>query len=115
MASYLQNLHGTDELKHNVFDFLRENPLRICAPLPDGQLTLIKHCWVSVDRLSPAISHTRGVLWRLGDVISPQRIPIGSCAMNNVSYQRNLSLDGLNDYQKERLFGHLELLSERRC
>lgn len=95
----LANSHDGDELRHNVFAFFRKNSLRICAPLPDALLTLSKHCQLSVSDLSPAGIHTRGVFWRLGDVISPQRILTGSCAMNYISYQQNLFRNGLNDYR----------------
>jgi hypothetical protein len=91
-----------------VFDFLKENPLRICAPLPDGELTLIKHCRLSVRDLSP------GVLWRLGDVISPQCIPESSCVATKSSNQRDLFRNGLDHYQRDRLIDLLEVLSKRR-
>jgi hypothetical protein len=110
----LANFRGADELKHNVLDFLRENSLRICAPLPDGELTLIKHCRLSVHGVSPAGIHTKGVLWKLGDVISPRCIPRGSCATSKRSYQRDLFLNGLDTYQKDRLSDLLWVLQKRR-
>jgi hypothetical protein len=58
----LTNFRGADELKHNVFNFLKENSLRICAPLLDEESTLIKHCRLSVRDLSLAEIHTTGVL-----------------------------------------------------
>ncbi|KAF1828973.1 hypothetical protein BDW02DRAFT_651685 [Decorospora gaudefroyi] len=111
----LANSHdGDDELRHNVFAFLRENSLRICAPLPDGVLTLIKHCRLSVHRLSPDGIHTKGVLWRLGDIISPQHVPESASATAKSLYQRDLFRNGLNDYQRERLFDLLVVLNKRR-
>jgi hypothetical protein len=110
----LANFRGTHELKHNVVGFLRENSLRICAPLRDGKLTLIKHCRLSVSRLSPAGIHTNGVLWRLGDVISPQHVPKSSSATAKSLYQRDLFRNGLNDYQRERLSDLLVVLNKRR-
>lgn len=108
------NFRGADESRHNVFNFLKENSLRICAPLPDGELTLIKHCRLSVDDLSPAGIHTKGVLWRLGDIISPQFTPEGTRATTKRSYQRDLFRFGLDDYQRGRLFELLEVLNKRR-
>lgn len=58
----LRNFHGADKLRHNVFSFLKQHSLRICAPLPDRNLTLIKHCRLSVLNLSLAGIHTKGVL-----------------------------------------------------
>jgi hypothetical protein len=110
----LANFPGADELKHNVFDFLKENSLRICAPLSDGELTLIKHCRLVVHDLSPAGIHTKGVLWRLGDVVSPQCIPEGSCATTKSSYQRDLFRNGPDNYQRDRLIGLLGVLNKRR-
>jgi hypothetical protein len=110
----LANFRGANELKHNVFNFLRENSLRICAPLPDGELTLIKHCRLSVRKLSLTGIHTTGVLWRLGDVISPQRIPESSCVAPKSSSQRNVFRNGLDDYQRNRLIDLLEVLNKRR-
>lgn len=63
------------KLKHNVFDSLKENSLRICAPMPDGELPLITHCRWSVHDLSSGGIHTKDVLWRFGDVVSPQCTP----------------------------------------
>ncbi|OAL53542.1 hypothetical protein IQ07DRAFT_628797 [Pyrenochaeta sp. DS3sAY3a] len=108
------NLRGADELRHNVFNFLKENSLRICAPLPDGELTLIKHCRLSVDDLSPAGIHTKGVLWRLGDIVSPQATSEGTHATTKRPYQRDLFRYGLDDYQRDRLANLLEVLKKRR-
>ncbi|KAH8693457.1 hypothetical protein GQ44DRAFT_832700 [Phaeosphaeriaceae sp. PMI808] len=108
----LGNFCRADMLKHNVFDFLKENSVQICAPLPDGELTLIKHCRLSVLDLSPVGVHTQGVLWRLGDVIAPRCIPRSSCATTSISYQRDLFRNGLNDYQRDRLADLLSALNE---
>jgi hypothetical protein len=108
------NFRGANELKHNVFKFLRENSLRICAPLPDGELTLIKHCRLSVRRLSLAGIHTTGVLWRLGDVISPQNIPGSSHVTPKNASQRNVFRNGLDEYQRDRLIDLLGVLNNRR-
>jgi hypothetical protein len=110
----LANSHDGDELRGNVFAFLRENSLRICAPLPDGVLTLIKHCRLSVHRLSPDGIHTKGLLWRLGDIISPQHVPESSSARAKSSFQRDLFRKGLNHYQRDRLHDLLEVLIKRR-
>lgn len=110
----LADSRSADELKPNVFDFLNEDSLRICAPLPDGELTMIKHCRLSVQDLSSAGIHTKGVLWRLGDVISPKCIPKGLCATNKKPYQRDLFRNGLNDYQRGRLVDLLAVLKKRR-
>jgi hypothetical protein len=109
----LANFRGADQLKHNVFNFLGENSLRICAPLPDGELTLIKHCRLSVHHLSLAGIHTTGVLWRLGDVISPQCIPESSCVTPKSSSQRDVFRNGLDDYQRDRLIDLLGVLKKR--
>ncbi|RMZ67761.1 Heterokaryon incompatibility [Pyrenophora seminiperda CCB06] len=55
----LANLRGGNELENNVFEFLRKNSLRICAPLPDGELTLIKHCRLSayLECTGPSSTH----------------------------------------------------------
>jgi hypothetical protein len=109
----LQNFRGADQLKNNVFNFLKDNSLRICAPLRNGELTLIKHCRLSVRGLSLAGIHTRGVLWRLGDVISPQCIPGSSYVLIKSSNQRDLFQNGLDDYQKGRLVDLLTVLNKR--
>jgi len=110
----LANFCGADQLKHNVFDFLKEDSLRICAPLPDGELTLIKHWRLSVRDLSPAGILTTGVLWRLGDVISPQCIPESSCVAIKSSNQGDSFRNGLDHYQRDRVINLLEVLSKRR-
>ncbi|KAF2023777.1 hypothetical protein EK21DRAFT_118436 [Setomelanomma holmii] len=108
------NLRGPNKLEHKVFDFLKENSLRIRAPLHDGELTLIKHCRLSVLDISLAGIHTKGILWRLGDVISPQWIPTSSDATIESSNQRMLFRNGLNDHQENRLFDLLGILIKRR-
>jgi hypothetical protein len=110
----LAHCRGADELENDVFGFIRENSLHICAPLPDGELTLIKHCRMSVHNLSAAGIHTRGILWRLGDIISPKRFLGGLRTTTRSSHQRDLFRNGLDEYQKGRLSELLRLFDKQR-
>jgi hypothetical protein len=86
----------------------------MCAPLPDGELALIKHCHLSVRGLSAAGIHTRGMLWRLGD-ISPSKHFLGDLrTTTKSSHQRHLFQNGLDEYQKGRLAELLLFLNKQR-
>jgi hypothetical protein len=110
----LADCPGADELKNDVLGFLRTNALYIRAPLPDGELTLIKHCRLSVHNLSAAGVHTRGMLWRLGDIISPKRFLGGLLTTTECSHQRDLFRNGLDGYRKGRLSELLRFLDKQR-
>lgn len=82
----------------DVFDFLADYSMRIETPLTYGALTSIKHDRLTVDRLSLAGVHTRGILWKLGDVIPPHRFKQGACSSYKHSSQKQFYKYGLNPY-----------------
>jgi hypothetical protein len=97
----------------NVFDFLENLAMPIHAPLPDGELTFMKHCRFSVDRLSPAGVHTKGIIWKLSDAIRPDRLqPQRSLSNRKDRSQKDVYRHGLDGYQRSRLFDLVRVLSE---
>lgn len=61
-------------LYENIFDFLENRAMSISAPRLDGALTFIKHCRLLVGHLSTASIYTKGILWKLSDLIWPDRL-----------------------------------------
>jgi hypothetical protein len=110
----LGNVTGAVEQKLDVFRFLEDNSLYICAPLRTGQLTLIKHCRLSVLDICSIGIHTKGVLWRLGDVISPRYFTRGTWTNTGKAHPQALYRRGLSRYQRNRLLGLLKVLQHRR-
>ena len=97
----------------NVFHFLGAHAMNIDAPLQDGALTFIKHCRLSVSRLSMAGIHTQGILWKLSDSIRPSHFQQNSLFNGKKESQRRMYRNGLNTYQHNRLFELIGVLNER--
>jgi hypothetical protein len=110
----LEHVTEADELKHKVFGFLENSSLQVCAPLHSGQLTLIKHCRLSVLGLCSIGIHAKGVLWRLGDIISPRHYPRRTWTNTGNANPQAMYRDGLSAYQRDRLLGLLKVLQHRR-
>ncbi|KAF2179577.1 hypothetical protein K469DRAFT_693945 [Zopfia rhizophila CBS 207.26] len=100
-------------LNENIFDFLESQSTSISAPLQDGALTFIKHCRLSVNCLSTAGIHTKGILWKLSDVIRPDRLWQRSFSKGRNQSQRDMYRYGLDDYQRTRLFDLVGVLNQR--
>ncbi|OCK74398.1 hypothetical protein K432DRAFT_409897 [Lepidopterella palustris CBS 459.81] len=109
----IKNDHGEIALGQSIFDFLESQSISISAPLQDGALTFIKHCRLSVNYLSPAGIHTKGILWKLSEVIRPERLQQSSSSMSENPSQGYIYRKGLNDYQQSRLRDLLEVLNQR--
>ncbi|KAF2809960.1 uncharacterized protein BDZ99DRAFT_462590 [Mytilinidion resinicola] len=100
-------------LSKRIFDFLEDQSMSIGPPLQYGALTFIKHCRVPVSRLSAAGIHTEGILWKLSDVIRPDRLRQSLLFQDKDLNQNNIFRNGLDDYQRHRMFDLLEVLNQR--
>ncbi|KAF2464806.1 uncharacterized protein BDR25DRAFT_346578 [Lindgomyces ingoldianus] len=101
----------------NVFKFLETHAIDINAPLRDGVPTFTKHCRLSVSSLSEAGIHTKGILWKLSDLIRPGRLQ-NRCSSEDskgkIVRQRDVFQGRLNDYQRGRLFDLVTVLKQRK-
>lgn len=109
----ISNDDGETALYANIFDFLEDRTMSISAPLPDGELTFIKHSRFSVSHLSITGIHTEGVLWKLSDPIHPKYLRQSSLFTHEKPSQRDIYRNGLDDYQRSRLFDLVRVLYRR--
>jgi len=109
----VQDEDGRPKLYENVFDFLDSHVVNVSAPLSEGALTFIKHCRIPVDSLSSSGIHTKGILWKLSDIIHPNRFRQESVSHGENPSQRDLYRHGPSDYQQGRLWDLVELLRGR--
>jgi hypothetical protein len=94
----------TESLSGNILDFLDAQSMTFHASFTRGQLTFFKHCRFSVNRFTEDGLETEGMLWEVSAEL-PAMGPAASYANKKGSYsERDLYRDGLNRYQRCRLW-----------